>query len=151
MCFTLSFVYATPNCLYSPVLVVDANRKPTCAVSSSVTEPQSAQIGKSITNHKPKSLSSTHTYTRTRTHMLTHTHMHKQNGSTLHTQLPSIVHTLIKHNGFHCTHTHATLHSVCTSGCSDVPIINSVCVSFCMRECGCICDWMRGDVVSSPA
>lgn len=105
-----------------PALVVDANRKLTYAVSSSVTKPWSAQIGKSITNHTPKSLRNTHTnthtpqicsgsiahnthtpswsYAHTHTHAGTQSPMHEQNGSTLHTQHLSLANTLVKHNGF---------------------------------------------------
>lgn len=78
MCFYCLLLSLPPPAVST--LAVDANRKLTCALSSSVTELRSAQIGKSITNHTPKSLRNTHTYTlahtHKHTHMLTHSHTH---------------------------------------------------------------------------
>lgn len=115
-------VSATNRFIYSAALLVDANRAPACAVSSSVTEAQAAQIGKSITNLTPESLRNTPTHAcahtvnlkcgssyivytilALHTHTYTYTQEHKQNASTVRMQHFSLVDT-DKTQWFYLTH-----------------------------------------------
>lgn len=122
---SLSRFLLPPGCLSSKTLVVDANRKLTCAVSSFVTELSSAQIGKSITNHTPKSLRDTSALSLFLTHSLTPTHKHIP-ASCSHT-VPQPFTNTNQTQWFHLTRVCAVLHS------SDAPIINTVCVL--VHEC----------------